>query len=199
MVWSRAQSGFVPSAQGRGPCGSPRPSPTSARSMMRTAMVIRVQHLEQISAELGAERGGSGCRPVAPHPLPALYSGSCRELPREPAARPDVVVVRHVNVEDQLLLLRLEGPQVHRVVLVGLWDRTGSALTGDPATWGLRLPWGRPAPVLPVGVPGWEQDSPGGSRRPRCRSCRGWSSAAPAPAPGGCRRTGTARRCRPAA
>lgn len=33
-------------------------------------MVIRVQHLEQISAELQAEHGGSGCCPMPLHPAP---------------------------------------------------------------------------------------------------------------------------------
>lgn len=83
---------------------------------------------------------GQAAAPCPCTPLPAPYSSSCREDPWEPAARPDVVIVRHVNVEDQLLLLRLEGPQMHRVVLVGLRGRTGSAPARDPVAWGPRPP-----------------------------------------------------------
>lgn len=37
-----------------------------------------------------------------------------------PAAAADVVVIRHVYVEHQLLLQSLEAPRLHSVVLVGL-------------------------------------------------------------------------------
>lgn len=80
-----AGSGCVPGAR-QGLRGSRDPSPTSARSMTRTAMVIRVQHLEQISAELGAERSGSGGRCGRAVPLPnsstLLGPGPCCERPR---------------------------------------------------------------------------------------------------------------------
>lgn len=146
MVWMCSQDPHV----------TPTPSPTSARSMMRTAMVISVQHLEQISAELGGRvRGVRSSNPLPLHPQTPPFSP---EPPWKPAARADIIIIRHVNVKDQLLLLRLEGSQVHRVVLVGLQKGQGGlSVARDP----------RRPPVAAA------RDSPGGNRRPRCRSCRG--------------------------
>lgn len=77
--------------------------------MMRMAIVIRVQHLEHMSAELEHSHHYSlpGTSPTPPG----------RRLP---AASPYVIVVCHVNVKDQFFLLSLESSQLHCIVLTGL-------------------------------------------------------------------------------
>lgn len=65
--------------------------------MMRMAIVMRVQHLEHMSAELEHSHHYS-------LPVTSLTPvGSCL-----PAASPYVIVVCHVDVEDQFFLLGLE-------------------------------------------------------------------------------------------
>lgn len=83
--------------------------PFNARSMMRMAIVMRVQHLEHMSAELEHSH----------HYLLSVTSphSNRRGLP---AASPHIIVVCHVDVKDQFFLLSLESSQLHCTVLTGL-------------------------------------------------------------------------------
>lgn len=94
--------------------------PRRALSRMRMAMVIRVQHLEQMSAALKSEFVLSRCSD-RPDMLNYQHSNQMNHITQLPAAASDIIIICHVDIKHQLLLKGLEGSRLHCVVLTGLW------------------------------------------------------------------------------
>ena len=78
------------------------------------AIVMRVQHLEHMSAELGQDDHYSLSVISPPPPTPQ------QSMPSSPATSPHIVIVCHVNVKHQFFFLSLESSQLHCIVLIGL-------------------------------------------------------------------------------
>lgn len=105
--------------------------PRRALSRTRMAMVIRVQHLQQMSAALKWEFTlAQWCDRQE-----ILKFNSINHSINSPAAASDIIVVRHVDVKHQLLLQGLEGPRLHGVVLIGLWAANRCSFIHDIYLW----------------------------------------------------------------
>lgn len=145
---------------------------------MWMAMVISVQHLGQMSAALQEKHL---LIHVEGKQIPWHTSSISYVLP---AAGADIIVVGHVDVKHELLLQSLEAPWLYSVVLVWLQVKRSDQLFFSCLHWCSEKSTIDPN-LLCDCTP------------PRCRSCKGSSSASPSPARSACWRTDSAHKCHP--
>lgn len=82
---------------------------------MRIAMVIRVQHFEQMSAALYRVSNHITETQLKVADMIKMIGNTVL-----PAAAPDIIIICHVNIKHQLLLQGLESSWLHCVVLIRL-------------------------------------------------------------------------------